>query len=250
MRTMTDWLSLPGGLGRRAAALTAAAGLVAAVAAGGGWPVVAADCVPGGRDTGPPSGVALSADATTVYLSGIIHRGTPWEIYDLPETVRLAVLDSPGGIAYEGARIAQEFRRRRITTYVAEGAACLSICTLAFQGGAHRVAHPEATFGYHAAGVPPDRLAALGDEMARWTEVRRLGRTNTLLRAVYQMYGAPRDLVDEILNTPPTGMLPKTARELLKAGVVHTIEDLHPDPAEGPCGRAGGEPSPDGSAPG
>jgi hypothetical protein len=248
MRTMTDRLSPPGGLGRRAAALTAA-GLVAAVAAGGS--VAAADCVPpGGRDARPPSGVELSADATTVYLSGVIHRGTPWEIYDLPETVRLAVLDSPGGIAYEGARIAQEFRRRRITTYVAEGAACLSICTLAFQGGAHRVAHPEATFGYHAAGVPPDRLAALGDEMARWTEVRRLGRTNTLLRAVYQMYGTPRDLVDEILKTPPTGMLPKTARDLLRAGVVHAIEDLHPEAPEAPCGRAGGEPGPVRSAPG
>lgn len=249
MRAFTDRLPLRGGLGRRAAALIAA-GLVAVVA--GGRPVAAADCVvPGGRGAArPPSGVELSADATTVYLSGVIHRGTPWQVYDLPETVRVAVLDSPGGVAYEGARIAQEFRRRRITTYVPEGAACLSICTLAFQGGARRVAHPEATFGYHAAGVPPDWLAALGDGTARRVVVRGLGRTNTLLRAVYQMYGTPRDLVDAILNTPPTEMLPKTARELLKAGVVHAIEDLHPDAPGGPCGRAGGEPGPDGPAPG
>ena len=61
-----------------------------------------------------------------------------------------------------------------------------------------------------------------------------------MLRAVYQLYGTPRDLVDEILKTPPAEMLPKKARELLRAGVVHAIEDLHPDSPEGPTVRPGG----------
>jgi hypothetical protein len=201
--------------------------------------VAAAPCVNGEPDRSLPYVIELSADRTTVWFRGFIDWQAPWDIYDLPETVRVAVLDSPGGVIYEGARLAQEFRRRGLTTYVPDGAACLSVCTLAFQGGARRVSHPGAVFGYHAAGIPPDWLPALGGAMEQRLAIQGLGRTNSLLRAFYEIYDAPQVLVDQALATPYDKMLLQTPEELRRAGVIHAVEDLGYRALDPPCASQG-----------
>ena len=60
-------------------------------------------------------------------------------------------ISSMGGLLYEAYDIAALVKAMNLNTYVGWYGECLSACTVIFQVGAERLAHPTATFGYHYA---------------------------------------------------------------------------------------------------
>jgi hypothetical protein len=74
----------------------------------------------------------------------------------MPDSVKLVILDSPGGLAGSGDAVAQEFRRRGITAYVPADSICYSACALMLAGAVTRIVHPTARLMIHAGMVSDD----------------------------------------------------------------------------------------------
>lgn len=68
-----------------------------------------------------------------------------------PADIRVVQLDSAGGSVKDAIAIGQWVRTNNIRTHVPEGAECASSCTIIFQAGVVRSAHPTARFLYHYA---------------------------------------------------------------------------------------------------
>lgn len=60
-------------------------------------------------------------------------------------------ISSPGGLLYEAYDIAALVSVMNLNTRVGWYGECLSACTVIYQVGVERIAHPTATFGYHYA---------------------------------------------------------------------------------------------------
>lgn len=88
----------------------------------------------------------------TLYLDGGIDA---WVIDELHiyalEPIKHISLNSKGGAVKDAVEIATFIREHKITTHVRKDAVCKSACTLIYQAGVIRTAHPSATFMYHSA---------------------------------------------------------------------------------------------------
>ncbi len=67
------------------------------------------------------------------------------------EPITTVYLNSGGGLVEDAIELAEFIRDNGITTIVRKNALCASACTLLFQAGVRRVAHPKARFMYHSA---------------------------------------------------------------------------------------------------
>lgn len=68
----------------------------------------------------------------------------------MPDSVKLVILDSPGGLAGPGDAVAREFRRRGITAYVPADSICYSACALMLARAVTRIDHPTVRLMIHA----------------------------------------------------------------------------------------------------
>lgn len=107
-----------------------------------------------------------------LYIDGEIHNHLWDELlmsdYDRPEDekIRHIELNSYGGLVSAGIEIAEIVRARGITTNIRENARCASICTLVYQAGVRRTAHPSATIMIHGARVGEIGMMKHADCMA------------------------------------------------------------------------------------
>ena len=108
----------------------------------------------------PPPSVSITTTQLVIY--GSIIEDLERIVKTMPSSIRLVVLDSPGGMSKPSDRIAKEFRRRGITAYVPERGRCFSACAVMLAGATTRIVHPTAKVMVHA-------RILVGDPDTIWT---------------------------------------------------------------------------------
>lgn len=96
----------------------------------------------------PPPKITVTD--TRLVIHGSIVADLERIVGTMPDSVKLVVLDSPGGMSDPGDRMAREFRRRGITAYVPAGGSCYSSCAVMLAGAVNRIVHPTAQVMVHA----------------------------------------------------------------------------------------------------
>jgi hypothetical protein len=115
-------------------------------------------------------------------------------------------LNSPGGLADEGLKIASAVNGIGIATWVAEGAVCASSCFIIFAAGTQKFAQKGARIGTHSAREFGDSM-----EISPWA---------TRLQArVLQFYRVPAPIIEKTLTTAPDGMSWLSKDDLHSMGV-------------------------------
>lgn len=105
------------------------------------------------RDFPPPQ---VTMTDRWLVIKGVVVRDLVPLVRSMPESVKLVILDSPGGLAGPGDAIAQEFRRRAVTAYIPAGSVCYSACAVMLAGAVTRIVHPTAELMIHAGMVSDD----------------------------------------------------------------------------------------------
>jgi ATP-dependent protease ClpP protease subunit len=86
-----------------------------------------------------------------LYIDGLIEPELIFELeIQAPQPIKKIYLNSVGGRVEAAFEIAEWIRDNQITTIIRPGAQCLSACTLLFQAGTERIAHPHSTLMYHS----------------------------------------------------------------------------------------------------
>lgn len=145
-------------------------------------------------------------------VSGIITREMRDKILALePDNIRVVSLNSIGGNVRDAIAIARWVRNNNIRAHVAANNECSSSCTVIFQGGVVRSAHPTARFLYHYAHV---------EETAK--DAKTVGRamaTIEYLEALISL-GAPTSLYRIV---PADRDWKLTADEARKFRILHVV---------------------------
>lgn len=97
----------------------------------------------------PANLVRCKVVGETMYIDGGIDSPLIYELRDFYPQIRHIELNSYGGEVESAKALAAMIREKGITTNVRKGAKCASACTLLFQAGVHRTAHPSSRFLYH-----------------------------------------------------------------------------------------------------
>lgn len=84
----------------------------------------------------------------TFFLEGAITKDIYQELRDFHSDVKHLELNSFGGVIETAYKLAALVRERSLTTNVRKEAKCASVCTLVFQAGIKRSAHPSVKFLY------------------------------------------------------------------------------------------------------
>jgi hypothetical protein len=128
----------------------------------------------------PANGPRCRVVGDTFYFEGAVTEEMYYELRDYHPEIKRLELNSYGGLALPAYKIAELIRQRGILTNVRNGAKCASACTLIFQAGVERSAHPSVRFLYHA-----PRLSNLWSE--NWLETRNtVGRQKSLAELAKQ----------------------------------------------------------------
>lgn len=110
----------------------------------------------------------------TFYLEGMVTEDIYYELRDYYPHIKHLELNSYGGLAKAAYLIAELVHTKRLTTNVRKDARCASACTLIYQAGFRRSAHPSVRFLYHA-----PRLSGFWVE--EWLNSRlEIGRSKSL----------------------------------------------------------------------
>ena len=122
----------------------------------------------------PAMGPRCRVVGDVFYFDGAVTEDLYYELRDYYPQVKTLELNSYGGLVEAGYKIADLVRQRGISTNVRKNAKCASACTLIYQAGIHRTAHPSVRFLYHGA-----RLS--GDWFPNWLDYRyEFGRAKGL----------------------------------------------------------------------
>ncbi len=135
----------------------------------------------------------VAPDRTVLLVSGVIGPGAHQQFRaalsrGIPE---LVVLDGPGGILGEALLIAEEVRRRRLNTLVADNRSCASACAIVFLSGRTKYLGSGAAVGLHSASFADGRADPKATEiMAAY--LRQVGVPSSTLRNMART--APSDI--------------------------------------------------------
>ena len=168
------------------------------------------------RDLPPPQ---VTLTDTWLVINGTVVRDLLTLVRTMPDSVKLVILDSPGGLAGPGDAVAQEFRRRGMTAYVPAGSVCYSACAVMLAGAVTRIVHPTAKLMIHAGMVSDDvPTSQLYDLLAG---------ANAQMARRFIEHGVDADFVKEAVQLPREAherML--TAREAVAVGLATGIGAL------------------------
>ena len=128
-----------------------------------------------------------------------------------PGRYKRVTLDSHGGELFPAISLAAFIRQHGLDTYVGDRGECRSACTLVFQAGVRRIAHPTATFAYHCVIVQVPE----SDRCYTSTAFTRL------YKDAMKHYGAPASLLDRIV---PDETIRLTSHEALDYGIVTELD--------------------------
>ncbi len=99
----------------------------------------------------PANGPSCRVVNDTFYFEGAVTEDLFYELRDYHPDIKHLELNSYGGLVEAAYKIAALVRERQITTNVRKDAKCASACTLIYQAGIKRTAHPSVRFLYHGA---------------------------------------------------------------------------------------------------
>ena len=134
----------------------------------------------------------------------------------------MVVFNSPGGHVGEGEAIGAVIENHRLATGVAAGGQCSSACVLAWAAGARKSIAPDASIGVHnasAAEMNEDDVAQRLDGIRATSEMGKWLRR----------FGAPDNVVNKLLDTPPERMYWLSADDLAAWQVTVTGVPHAPD---------------------
>ncbi len=128
----------------------------------------------------PSTGPRCRVVGETFYFDGAVTEEMYYELRDYHPHIKRLELNSYGGLVLSAYKIAELVRQRGISTNVRKQAKCASACTLIYQAGSVRSAHPSVRFLYHS-----PRLSNLWSE--NWLESRNsVGREKSLAELAKQ----------------------------------------------------------------
>lgn len=159
-----------------------------------------------------------------IKVDGIIQKGDAEKIRSIMETPSQTILaddldavasfNSLGGSLSEAIRLIDMFREFGVSTYVGEGANCLSACAVAFMGGVNvvyqerfidRVLHPKARLGFHAPSLAIDpSLSVKGSQVSKAFDVALKSMAELVFRK--DRLNIPDNLISTMLETNPSDM--------------------------------------------
>ncbi len=161
-------------------------------------PAPAADIAAMGIGQVGRADVTLSGDV----VAGDAERleGVVVDLLDGGVEVRRLDLDSQGGDAGEGMRLARTVRALRLATHVADAHVCASACFLAYAAGIRKSAGAGAILAVHSSS-----LQGASTEYTRRVDAAEAG----LLRG----YDTPEAITTELFDTPPGEIYRLTRRD-------------------------------------
>lgn len=155
--------------------------------------------------------VELSEDGDLIHLKGGLFYGVSKAVEDLIDSnqIRGIIIDSSGGVVYEGRKLAKIIINKKLDTFTIDG--CYSSCTLAFISGEHRYLSKGANLGFHQYG-----------SLIRGVDVDYKDEQYRDLM-LFKNRGIRQDFLDRLYNAESNDLWYPTMNELLTSGVVHEI---------------------------
>ncbi len=151
-------------------------------------------------------GAEAVRDETVLLVSGVIRPGAHQQFRTALSrgTPALVVLDGPGGVLGEALLIAEEVRRRRLSTLVADNRRCASACAIVFLSGSTK---------YMGSG------AAVGLHSASYADGRADPEATRLMAAYLSQVGVPSSTLANMARTAPSDIRWLTAQEHRAIGI-------------------------------
>jgi hypothetical protein len=162
--------------------------------------------------------LTMEKNNTLIHLKGELCYGTSKEVAHLLRKypkVEGIILDSQGGIAYEGRALAKLISAHNLDTYSFTG--CYSAATTAFIGGKNRFLIRGTNLGFHQCRQDANDL--------KWSNVD-IKKDDAKDILIFQKQGVTQEFTDKMFNTPSDDLYFPKYSELLKAGVIHKIVKL------------------------
>lgn len=163
----------------------------------------------------PAYSMRVMRDGTESEIAGGFKYGLTDEFRKLlvaSPQIKVVHLDSLGGRIGEAVKLNKVIRERGLDTYVSSK--CVSACTVAFAGGAHRILKKGAIIGFHAPAFPGLSKSDLAEALK-------------VQKDIFATAGFDKEFTDKALSTPNSGLLKPASDALLRARVVTSISDGH-----------------------
>ena len=176
----------------------------------------------------PAQGVALSTrfyqGHAIIDVVGAFEPGNSDRFMAMVEATpraTMVVFNSSGGHVDEGEAIGAIIENHHLATGVAPDGQCSSACVLAWAAGARKSIAPDASIGVHNAYAETNE----DDVAQRLDGIGATSQTGKWLRR----FGAPDDVVNKLLDTPPERMYWLSAKDLAAWQVTVTGVPHAPD---------------------
>jgi len=155
----------------------------------------------------------VTHDKDTIYLNGDLDYGISQEVKGILEditTIDNIVLNSNGGLLFEGSELSRLILTHSLNTYTLKG--CLSACTIAFISGNKRFIKKGARLGFHQ--------YSYYREMSK-IEALPLFNLQTSDANFFRKRGVNVEFTNNMYRAPPDDMWYPTETELFENGLVH-----------------------------
>lgn len=156
----------------------------------------------------PTKAADINSYNGVIFINGQITHGDYQYFLNTIENnhIKLVILSSPGGVAYEGIKIAELVRNRRMDTAVLENFSCYSICAIIWASGINKYATlPYSDIGFHA--IYDSRTYS------------EKGSANAILGAMLADFGYSREAIYFMTDATPRNLNRLTIREAYNYGI-------------------------------
>jgi hypothetical protein len=161
----------------------------------------------------PAYSIRVMRNGTEAEITGGFKYGLTDDfvkILNASRQIKVVHLDSLGGRIGEAEKLNKVIRSKNLDTYVSSK--CMSACTVAFAGGAHRILRNGAVLGFHAPSFP----GMSKEELAEASKDQR---------DVFVTAGFDKRFVDQALSTPSSELWRPASTVLLQAKAITAISD-------------------------
>lgn len=162
-----------------------------------------------------------------IHLIGGMKFGLSKEIQKLldnNENITGIIIDSYGGLIYEGYKLAEIIEKNNLNTYSL--IECSSAATIAFLAGKERYISNETKMGFHN---PFNILDIRKDFHLNALELNTARKQNKLSKSDYlnylQKHGVPMNFIEKLENYNSTDLVYPTIEELLKFNIINGIQE-------------------------
>lgn len=161
----------------------------------------------------PSYSIRVMRNGTEAEITGGFKYGLTDDfvkILNASRQIRVVHLNSLGGRIGEAEKLNKIIRSKNLDTYVSSN--CMSACTVAFAGGAHRILRKGAVLGFHAPSFPgmsKEQLAEVSKDQ----------------RDIFAAAGFDKQFVDHALSTPSSELWRPASSVLLQAKAITAISD-------------------------